>query len=54
MSLPPRYEFIYQRMERDPAFRAEIHKAIGCCEDGNCKKSQEAIVMMEDFTAEDE
>ena len=44
-------EFIYQRMERDPVFRADIHRAKGCCHDGNCdqKKVQVVAVSADDF-----
>ncbi len=44
-------EFIYQKMERDPAFRAEIHRAIGCCKDGRCKEKT-VTVTADDFSEE--
>ena len=44
-------EFIYQRMERDPAFRADMHRAMGCCEDGNCKQKT-VIISVDDFSEE--
>lgn len=53
MPLPyKRPEFIYQRMERDPVFRAEMHRAMGCCEDGNCKQKTAPAVDMSDFSEE--
>lgn len=44
-------EFIYQRMERDPVFRAEIHRALGCCTDGRCKEKT-VTVSVGDFLEE--
>lgn len=41
-------EFIYQRMERDPVFRAEMHRAMGCCQDGRCKEKT-VTVAVDDF-----
>lgn len=44
-------EFIYQRMERDPVFRAEMHRAMGCCKDGRCKEKT-VEVKADDFSEE--
>lgn len=41
-------EFMYQKMERDTAYRAEIHRAIGCCQDGRCKEKT-VTVAVDDF-----
>ena len=50
MSQPyKRPEFLYQKMERDPEFRASMHRSMGCCEDGNCKQKA-AAVKLDDFT----